>query len=256
MPSCERRLERLVERVRDAWIAAARADASERDECGDAADRADLVGEELLRQRRPFVPASVVDEDGREPRADVRRVEVVLGRERDELVRPALRLLELVHLAEAGRQHRRTRSRLANGGRAPCARSRLRWRYELPLSISPAIRYDVPIVLSANASMSASSISTRELEPARRPSERPRRCLGSACGGSPGRCTRTHARCRAVAARGSRSPRDSLSSACVVQAERDRRGRQSRQVHPEPEPIVERSRERDCLAASQSSDSV
>ena len=74
---CTRELERLVERLPGAGIAAARAHAAERDEPGDPGDRLDRRGSDGARAGRSLFPAALVDRDAGRARRRVRERELV-----------------------------------------------------------------------------------------------------------------------------------------------------------------------------------
>src|SRR5262245_49113734 len=100
MTADARELERLVERVVDSGVSPTGANPPECEQRGDRADRPrGAAVEDLVRERGAVVPAPLVQEAQREPRARVRRLEIVLVRVRDVLAQVALRPLELVHLA-------------------------------------------------------------------------------------------------------------------------------------------------------------
>ena len=130
-------------------------------------------------------------------------------RERDVLVSRSARTLELVHLAEAGREHAvgaRTRECM------PCSRRDV--EAALRGSARPALDLAGHEVRRADrVERERLDVGVADLLARARgracPSELPRRCRGSACEGSPGPRTRTRALCRAAAPRGSRSTRDS-----------------------------------------------
>ena len=106
----QRQLERLVEHVQRARVAAAGAHAPERDQRRDRTDRTDGPGQHVARDRRRPRPTAPGRRHRCEPRSRIGGVEVVLLREGDVLAQPALRPLELVHLAEARAEHHRTRT--------------------------------------------------------------------------------------------------------------------------------------------------
>ena len=96
----EGRVERAV-----VGVTAAGAQAAERDIGGDLGNGGGARGEHFSGERAPIRPASAVHEHQGEPRARVRRVQVVLLGERDVVAQRALRAVELVHLPKAPAEH-------------------------------------------------------------------------------------------------------------------------------------------------------